>query len=94
LRWFAVAGTPFIAMTASALQDDPERCFEAGMDDFMSKPLRLSQLTRLLRRWLAGGDEAGRGGNADGDGNGGEKKREAEAERLSWINYSDAFLAR
>lgn len=61
-------------MTASALQGDPERCFDAGMDDFMSKPLRLSQLTRLLRRWLAAGAEAGQGGAAAGQGEGGAGK--------------------
>ncbi|MFZ5561787.1 MAG: ATP-binding response regulator [Pseudomonadota bacterium] len=81
--------TPVIAMTASALQGDPERCFDAGMDDFMSKPLRLSQLTRLLRHGLVAGAEAGQGGAADGQGEGGEKNRETAPEGLSWINHSD-----
>lgn len=67
--------TPVIAMTASTLQGDPERCFDAGMDDFMSKPLRLSQLTRLLRHWLAAGAEAGQGDAADGQGEGGREKQ-------------------
>jgi PAS domain S-box-containing protein len=44
---------PIIAMTASALQGDPERCIAAGMDDFMSKPLRLQHLGQVVNTWLA-----------------------------------------
>jgi PAS domain S-box-containing protein len=43
---------PIIAMTASALQGDAERCLAVGMDEFMSKPLRLAQLSRLIDTWL------------------------------------------
>jgi CheY-like chemotaxis protein len=43
-------------MTASALQGDPERCIAAGMDDFMSKPLRLQHLGQVVNTWLASGD--------------------------------------
>jgi PAS domain S-box-containing protein len=44
--------TPIIAMTASALQGDAERCLAAGMDEFMSKPLRLQQISRVVETWL------------------------------------------
>lgn len=44
---------PIIAMTASALQGDPERCLAAGMDEFMSKPLRLVQLRQVVEAWLS-----------------------------------------
>ena len=44
---------PIIAMTASALQGDPERCLAAGMDEFMSKPLRLAQRRQVVDAWLA-----------------------------------------
>jgi signal transduction histidine kinase/CHASE2 domain-containing sensor protein/DNA-binding response OmpR family regulator len=43
--------TIVIAMTASALAEDRDRCLASGMDDFISKPVRLEQLSPLLERW-------------------------------------------
>jgi CheY-like chemotaxis protein len=39
-----------IAMTASAMQEDQERCLAAGMDDFVSKPIRVEELVRALNK--------------------------------------------
>jgi CheY-like chemotaxis protein len=46
------AEVPVIALTASALAEDEQRCRDAGMDDFMTKPLRPETLGRVLGRWL------------------------------------------
>jgi PAS domain S-box-containing protein len=46
--------TLVIAMTANAVAGERERCLEAGMDDFLTKPVDLEHLTRTLARWFAG----------------------------------------
>ena len=40
-----------IAMTGNVMQGDREKCLEAGMDDYISKPIRATELETVLSRW-------------------------------------------
>jgi CheY-like chemotaxis protein len=42
---------PIVAMTANAMERDRERCLQAGMTDFVSKPIEPDELWRVLLRW-------------------------------------------
>ena len=50
-------GLPIIAMTASVMKGDRERCLEAGMDDFVSKPIDPGELVDAMHRWIGKGGE-------------------------------------
>jgi CheY-like chemotaxis protein len=46
--------TPIVAVTASAMPGDRERCLRAGMDDYLAKPIEPDELAHVLAKWLAG----------------------------------------
>jgi len=43
---------PVIAMTANAMQGDRQQCIDAGMDDYVSKPIEADELAEVLGRWV------------------------------------------
>ena len=44
---------PIIAMTAATMQGDREKCIQAGMNDFIAKPVQKRELAEMLAKWLA-----------------------------------------
>ena len=44
--------TPIVAITANATADDRSHCMKVGMNDYLSKPLRIAELVRVLERWV------------------------------------------
>src|SRR5450830_951470 len=56
---------PIVAMTANARDSDRERCLQAGMVDFVTKPIEPEELGRVLLRWIP--DKSGASASADAD---------------------------
>ena len=50
-----ISNIPIIALTASAVQGTRDKCLESGMNDYLTKPLKIGQLKEMLNQWL--GDE-------------------------------------
>jgi PAS domain S-box-containing protein len=49
---FHTGRIPIIALTANSMQNDRERCFKYGMDDFCSKPVNADRLIKMIQKWL------------------------------------------
>jgi signal transduction histidine kinase/CheY-like chemotaxis protein len=47
----SIARTPIIAITANAFREDRDACMAAGMDDFLTKPVKMEQLALVLSKW-------------------------------------------
>jgi len=84
---------PIIACTANALAGETERCLEAGMDDFVAKPVELEALARAMERWLpltAADRRAAPPAVGPGDGDGAPIDRSS----LAVITGGDAAMER
>jgi len=51
--------TPIIAMTANAMKGDMERCLEAGMNDYITKPIKKNKVVEIIEKWIAHPVESG-----------------------------------
>ncbi|MGD2119871.1 MAG: ATP-binding protein [Chromatiales bacterium] len=60
---------PVIAMTANAMQADRQKAFDAGMNDYLSKPINVNDMFTVLKKWITREDEmtTGRAGTAQQD---------------------------
>jgi len=52
----ALKHTPIVAMTAEALEGDREKCINAGMDDYLPKPIQINSLKMVLEKYLSLGE--------------------------------------
>ena len=75
--------TPIIALTANAMEGVEDRCIQAGMDAYVSKPVRPEALLAVIQQWVPGTDM---GGDAAGD----EARKPDPAELVDWAVLEEA----
>lgn len=80
--------TPIIAMTASVMRNDREKCLTAGMDDYVAKPVQLEELRLALKRWV-GNESRSLGAAASSGGRGSATGAAIDAGRLAELRTLD-----
>jgi CheY-like chemotaxis protein/HPt (histidine-containing phosphotransfer) domain-containing protein len=78
------ARIPIVALTASAMSGDRERCLNQGMNDYLAKPIELDRLSAMLAKWLPVSD----------DGNTAQAPREHSVEPAVAVFNADLLLRR
>ncbi len=51
LQRYSKKKCPIIAMTANVMKDHKDKCFEVGMNDFIAKPIKVTEIERVIRKW-------------------------------------------
>ncbi|MBF0423069.1 MAG: response regulator, partial [Magnetococcales bacterium] len=66
-EWFTAEELPIIAMTANVLQSEKESCFGSGMNGYLTKPIHVEELFRVLEEFIPWERGEERGGGESGD---------------------------
>lgn len=78
----SIGRVPIVAVTAFGQDDDRKRCLEAGVDEFMVKPIRMEALAEVLSRWTVGENQTA--ADASGEESPGARRVEEALERLRY----------
>lgn len=73
---------PIIAMTANAMAGDKQKCIDAGMNDYMSKPIEPTKVVAMLRKWLNNTGQSKKALSL-------ESKQSAQTKELVDFDYDD-----
>jgi CheY-like chemotaxis protein len=87
------ARIPILALTANVMEGEPERCRQAGMDDFVAKPATISFFGSKLRQWLPHLDWSPGAEPARSDGSGAVADAAVDVGVLAEVTGGDAELA-